>query len=103
MNHLSLSSRIIGYVASLILTLATFFLVFRADLFHLETNTIVTTILIFAIVQAIVQCLCFLHLWDEKGPRWNLILFIFTIIGVVIIIASSIWIMGHLDYNMMPK
>lgn len=99
--HKTLSVRIIGYAASLVLTLATFLIVAYPELFHLQVRTIVLLILIFAALQAAVQSICFLHILSEKGPRWNLFIFASTISIIIVIIAFSIWIMDHLNRNMM--
>ncbi len=73
----------------------------RPEFFHLGINSALLIILVLAVLQAIVQCICFLHLWREKGLPWNLIMFTSTIGMAFIIIAFSIWIMHHLNYNMM--
>ncbi|MFI5333974.1 MAG: cytochrome o ubiquinol/quinol oxidase subunit IV [Chlamydiales bacterium] len=93
--------RVFGLVASLILTLGTFFIATYPAFFHLETNISVLVILILAVLQAIVQAVCFLHLSAAKEARWNLGVFITTISIIITIIAFSIWIMNHLNYNMM--
>jgi cytochrome o ubiquinol oxidase subunit IV len=101
--HKSLSSRIIGYVSSLVLTFAAFFLVAYPEFFHFDTTPAFTVLLILALLQSASQSIFFLNVLSEKGPRWNLIVFASTISIVVIIIYFSIWIMHHLDTNMMPQ
>lgn len=100
--HKSLTSRVIGFVASLILTLLAFFIVMRPEFFHLSVHTTIIAIFIIGFIQFLVQSTCFLNIWSEKGPRWNLIIFISTMSMIIIIIVGSIWIMNHLNYNMMP-
>lgn len=99
----ALTSRVVGYLGSLVLTMATFFIVVYFPHLHLETTTGLLTILALALTQALLQCICFLHLWNEKGIPWNLVMFSSTIFMVVVIIAFSVWIMNHLNYNMMPQ
>ncbi len=99
--HKTLVSRIVGFVASLILTLTAFFIIFRPDFFHTEMRMTVAVLFILAILQFIVQSICFLNVWGEKGPRWNLLIFVSTISIVIIIVVFSIWVMDHLNYNMM--
>ena len=101
-KHGALTLRVIGYAASLLLTLATFLIVAYPDALHLQTQTIIFFILIFAILQACVQLVCFLHILSEKKPRWNLFIFASTVSIIFIIVAFSIWVMDHLNYNMMP-
>jgi cytochrome o ubiquinol oxidase operon protein cyoD len=59
-------------------------------------------LLLLAAAQAAVQLIFFMHLGIEEKPRWNLITFWLLALMVFIIVAGSIWIMFHLDYNVMP-
>jgi|SRR6516162_763924 cytochrome o ubiquinol oxidase operon protein cyoD len=99
--HKTLISRVIGFVASLILTLTAFLIVTHPVFFHLGIRIAIIVIFILAILQGIVQSICFLNVLSEKGPRWNLVIFISTISIVIVIIVFTIWVMNHLNYNMM--
>ena len=101
MHSKSLSSRVIGFAASLILTLTAFLIFFRPDFFHLEMKINIVAVLILAVLQSTAQSIFFLNILNEKGPRWNLVVFASTISVIVIIIVFSIWIMNQLDYRMM--
>lgn len=96
-----LSQRVIGFVASLILTLAAYLIIMKPDYFSLDNKTAVIFILTLALIQSIVQLVFFINVWKEKGTLWNLIIFISTISIIFIVIFFSIWIMNHLNYNMM--
>ncbi len=100
---MDLALRVTGLVASLILTLAAYFLVLNPAQFHLENRTAAVVILMFAMIQSIAQLLCFINLWKEKGPLWNLYVFLSTVSIIFIIVFFSLWIMHQLDYNMMPS
>ena len=63
---------------------------------------IIATLLFLAVCQALIQSIFFLHILQEKKPRWNLIVFASTISIILVIVVFSIWIMNHLNYNMMP-
>jgi cytochrome o ubiquinol oxidase operon protein cyoD len=102
MHQQTLHLRIIGFVASLLLTLTAYFIVVHPEHFHLNINMANMVIFILAILQAIVQLIFFIDIWDKKGPPWNLGVFVSTISVIVIIIFFSIWIMENLNYNMMP-
>ena len=53
-------------------------------------------------MQIVVHMSYFLHM-DAKGEGgWNLLALIFTLVLVVITLAGSIWVMYHLNVNMMP-
>ena len=101
MHSKTLSSRLIGFVASLILTGAAFLIVIKPSFFRLDVKMAINVILLLALLQFVVQSIFFLNLLSEKGPRWNLVVFASTLSVLIIIIAGSIWIMNHLNYNMM--
>ncbi len=93
--------RTIGFVASLLLTLAAYLVIVRPELFLLDTHSAIGVILCFAIFQATVQFLFFLDVWKETGIRWNLGIFISTILLILTIILFSIWIINNLNMRMM--
>jgi len=99
--HTTLASRLIGFAASLLLTLAAFFIIIHPEFFHWGMQGTILAILTLAVLQFAVQSICFINLWSEKGPRWNLIVFISTISIILVIIIGSLWIMNHLNGNMM--
>jgi cytochrome o ubiquinol oxidase subunit IV len=101
MSHKTLAARIIGFVGSLIFTVVAFLIVVRPDFFHVGVSRDILFILILAVLQFITQSICFLNVWGEKGPRWNLVIFVSTMSMVLLIIVFTIWIMNHLNYNMM--
>lgn len=59
-------------------------------------------IYICAVVQFIVQLICFLRLQPIgfQGVM-NIMSFLLTLIIILIVVAGSLWIMSNLDYNMM--
>lgn len=97
-----LASRLAGYVLSLILTLIAYFIIVQPGYFDLNIWTAVLIIFFLALTQSLVQLIFFINVWKEKGPLWNLGIFISTVSIIFIIIFFSIWIMNHLNYNMQP-
>jgi len=93
--------RTIGFVASLLLTLAAYIVITRPELFDLTTYGAIGVILTLAICQATIQFLFFLDVWRETGIHWNLGIFISTFSLILLIILFSIWIMHNLHSNMM--
>ena len=90
---------ITGFVLSLLLTLAAYFSVVN----HVMSGTTIMLVIAgLAIAQLLVQLLFFLHLGQESRPRFNMLIFLFMILVVGIVVVGSLWIMHHLDYNMMP-
>ena len=55
-----------------------------------------------ALVQIVVHVVCFLHLDTRSEGGWTLLAFLFTAVIVVLTIGGSIWVMFHLNSNMMP-
>ena len=97
-GHGSIKSYIIGFILSIILTLIPYYMVVN-HIFSVPYTHVV--ILIFAVLQFLVQVIFFLHISEEKGAKLNLYALIFTIVVFVILVIGSIWIMYNLDYNMM--
>lgn len=92
-----LKGYIIGLVACLILTVASFGMV-SYKVF--SGKTLIIAIAFFAFVQFLVQLKYFLHLSLKADARWDLISLIFTLIIAIVIVAGSIWIMFSLDQMM---
>ena len=61
------------------------------------------TIASFALVQAIVQLIFFLHLGQEGKPHWETFIFFFMLLILMIIVLGSLWVMNDLNERMMPK
>ena len=98
--HYTLSSRIIGFVASLVLTFAAYFMILNPETFNFDVKSTVIVIFMLALLQSLVQLIFFINVWKEEGPLWNLIVFLSTASIIFIIIFFSIWIINHLNYNM---
>jgi cytochrome o ubiquinol oxidase operon protein cyoD len=97
-SHGTVKSYIIGFVLSIILTFASYFTVSSYG-FSIKVTYISLAILAF--LQLFVQLVFFLHLTSEEKPRWNLVSFAFTFIITVILAGGSLWVMYHLNANMM--
>ena len=100
MNSASYKTYITGFILSITLTLIAYFLV--VDRLLSEMN-LTNTVLLLALLQFLVQIYFFLHIGSEKGPRWNLAVLASTLSIIFIVIGGSLWIMHHLNYNMMPS
>jgi len=99
-GHGSYLSYTVGFVLSIVFTLAAYFLVVDKIL---SGRQLVLAIVGLAVAQLFVQLVFFLHLGRESRPRWNQMTFWFAALVVVIVVFGSIWIMENLDYNMMPE
>lgn len=98
--HGSLKGYLTGFALAVVLTIIPFWLVMG----NVLDNTIATSILIivFAVVQIIVHMVYFLHLDTQSEGGWNMLALIFTVIMVMIGVVGSVWVMYHLNLNMMP-
>lgn len=99
-DHGSLKSYAIGFVLSVILTAIPFWLV-MGKVFD-NSSTAATVLLGFAIVQIVVHMVYFLHMNTKSEGGWNMLALIFTAVLVLIVLVGSIWVMYHLNHNMMP-
>ncbi len=95
-----LAGYINGFLGSVFLTMAAYLLVVQHTL---SNHVLIGVIAILALIQFVVQLLCFLHMGTETRPRWKLAVFLFMIIIVVILVGGSLWIMANLNKNMNTK
>ena len=98
-DHGSFKSYMIGFLLSVVLTAIPFWLVMTGALPAATTGLIITA---FAVVQIVVHMVFFLHMNHKSEGGWNMLALIFTIVVVVIAVAGSVWVMYHLNTNMMP-
>ncbi|HEX7873301.1 MAG TPA: cytochrome o ubiquinol oxidase subunit IV [Sphingobium sp.] len=98
--HGSMRDYVIGFVLSAILTATPFWLVMERPL----SNTLTAVAIMgFAGVQMVVHMIFFLHMNGKQEGGWTLTALLFTIILVVIMMSGSLWVMYHLNNNMMPS
>lgn len=97
--NVSFKPQFLGFVLSLILLVGAYQITVKHG-FSIGLFTL--TICGFAIAQALVQLVFFLHLGLESKPHWNTITFLFVVLVILIIIGGSIWIMNNINYNLMP-
>jgi cytochrome o ubiquinol oxidase operon protein cyoD len=98
--HGSLKSYFTGFLLSVILTAIPFWLVI-GKVFE-KSSTTGLVVLGFAAVQIVVHMIYFLHMNTKSESGWSMLALIFTVMLVVIMLSGSIWVMYHLDHNMMP-
>jgi len=89
-------SYVLGFIYSISLTLLAYYLVVSSVLSGWAAAFI---ILALAVLQLAVQLFYFLHIDQEKKPRWNLISFFFAVQTVLIVVLGSVWIMINLSYH----
>ena len=54
------------------------------------------------LVEVVVHTVFFLHVTARAEGGWTLLALIFAAVMIAIVISGSLWIMYHLNSNMMP-
>jgi cytochrome o ubiquinol oxidase operon protein cyoD len=98
--HGSFKGYVTGFALSVLLTAIPFWLVMA----HVIVDSRVAALVVmgFGFVQIIVHMVYFLHMNTKSEGGWTMLALIFTIVMVVITLAGSIWVMYHMNSNMMP-
>jgi cytochrome o ubiquinol oxidase operon protein cyoD len=99
-HHGSFKDYLIGFALSVVLTAIPFWIVM--DNVFREAGVAAVVILIFAVVQIVVHMVYFLHMNTKSEGGWTMLALIFTAVLVVITLTGSLWVMHHLNTNMMP-
>lgn len=99
-DHGTRRSYLIGFALSVILTAIPFWLVMGDVIADRMVATI--AIMAFGVVQIFVHMVYFLHMNTKSEGGWTMMAAIFTIIIIVIALSGSLWVMFHLNTNMMP-
>jgi cytochrome o ubiquinol oxidase operon protein cyoD len=97
--HGSRKTYLIGFWLSVLLTAIPFYLVMSGAVQNKEATGVL--LVAFAAVQIVVHMVCFLHMNSKSENGWTMMSLIFTIIIVGIVLSGSLWVMYHLNVNMM--
>jgi cytochrome o ubiquinol oxidase operon protein cyoD len=97
--HATLRGYVTGFVLAVILTAIPFWLVMTRAIASPGLTTLV--ILVLGAVQIVVHMVYFLHVDAKSQGGWNLLALLFTLGLLVIMMVGSIWVMYHMDTNMM--
>jgi cytochrome o ubiquinol oxidase operon protein cyoD len=98
-GHGSVGSYLFGFVVSVVLTAIPFAMVM---MHAMPIGTLIPVIIGVGVVQIIVHLIYFLHMNTSSSQGWNNAAFVFTLIVVGILVVGSLWVMYHLNANMMP-
>ena len=98
--HVSYKGYATGFMLSVILTAIPFWLVMAKVLPGPKVTGLV--ILGFAAVQMVVHMIYFLHMNAKVEQGWSMLALLFTVALVVIMLSGSVWVMYHMNANMMP-
>ncbi len=98
-SHGSFRGYMTGFVLSVVLTAIPFALVMTGVL---SANVTAMLVMAAAVVQIVVHMIFFLHMNTKSEGGWTMMALIFTVVIVAICLAGSLWVMYHLNVNMMP-
>ncbi|OHV84262.1 cytochrome o ubiquinol oxidase subunit IV [Rhizobium sp. LCM 4573] len=99
-GHGTFKGYVTGFVLAAILTAIPFWLV-MGDV--LESKLLTAFFIMgLGVVQIVVHMVCFLHMNPRSEGGWTMMALIFTLVLVAITLAGSLWVMHHLNANMMP-
>ena len=97
-SHGTRRTYLTGFLLAIILTVIPFILIMTGAL---PKTAAIIVILAFAVVQILVHLVYFLHLNASSEQHWNFLAAVYTLIVLIILVGASIWIMYHLNTNMM--
>ena len=89
----------IGFALSVVLTAIPFWLVMVRPL---TTQATALIIMAFAAIQMVVHMIFFLHMNRRAEGGWSVMALLFTVVIVLIALSGSLWVMYHMNENMMP-
>jgi cytochrome o ubiquinol oxidase operon protein cyoD len=98
--HATVKGYLTGFILSVILTAIPFWIV-MGNVFD-KSSTTAFVILAFAAVQIVVHMIYFLHMNAKSEHGWTMLALIFTVVVVVITLSGSLWVMYHMNHNMIP-
>lgn len=99
-GHHKRNDYVVGFLVAAALTAVPFWLVMSRPL----SNPALTGLIVMGIaaIQVVVHMVYFLHMNRRVEGGWSLVALLFTALFVAIVLSGSLWIMYHLDTNMMP-
>jgi cytochrome o ubiquinol oxidase operon protein cyoD len=98
--HFVRKEYVTGFLLAAVLTAIPFWLVMGHPLPGAGLTAMVVMGL--AAVQVVVHMVYFLHMNSRSEGGWTLVALLFTALLVGIVLSGSLWVMFHLDHNMMP-
>jgi cytochrome o ubiquinol oxidase operon protein cyoD len=99
-GHSTLRGYLTGFALSVLLTAIPFWLVMHKVIAN--PNLLAMAVLGLAAVQIVVHMVYFLHMNAQSEGGWTMLALIFTTVLVIIALSGSLWVMYHLNENMMP-
>jgi len=98
----SLYTYCVGFGLSLMLTLVAAALAWQHRASHhqvLSHKFLAVAFVVLAVLQLLAQLYFFLHLGEEKRPRWHSMALYFALMVVAILVGGTLWIMHNLSHG----
>ena len=96
----TLGTYLAGFILAVALTVIPFALVMTSTI---GGTAAVAVLALLAAGQMVVHLVFFLHLdrWSEQ--RSSIVILVYTLIIVAVLIGATVWILYHLETNLMPR
>ena len=98
--HVTMGDYVKGFILAVILTAIPFYLVMNNVI--TDRTTAAAVLGLFAVIQVLVHMVYFLHMNGKIQGGWTMLSTIFTVIFLAIAISGTLWVMFHMNTNMMP-
>jgi len=99
-GHFTVGGYLAGFAGAAVLTAIPFWIVMTGAIANATVASVVVAVL--AVAQILVHTFAFLHVNARAQGGWTLVAYVFTAVLLAITIGGSLWIMYHLNLNMMP-
>jgi cytochrome o ubiquinol oxidase subunit IV len=90
---------LLGLVLATLLTIASFWAVHTRDIY---AAGIAMALLVLAVAQIGIHLIFFLHITTDPDNENNILALAFGVLIVCLIVFGSLWVMLHLNNNLMP-
>ncbi|HZZ30914.1 MAG TPA: cytochrome o ubiquinol oxidase subunit IV [Phenylobacterium sp.] len=99
-GHVRGKDYVAGFVLAAALTALAFWLVIAHPLGTGPATA--AAVMGLAVVQIVVHMVYFLHMNSRSEGGWTMLALLFTVLLLAIVLSGSMWVMHHLNVNMMP-
>jgi cytochrome aa3 quinol oxidase subunit IV len=81
---------VIGYVGSILLTVLALWFTVNAPF---SQGSIITILLMLAVLQILIQLIFFMHITEKRGPAYHSIAIALGFLFTFAVVAGSLWVM----------
>jgi cytochrome aa3 quinol oxidase subunit IV len=87
---------VIGYVGSILLTVLALWFTVNAPF---SQGSIITILLMLAVLQILIQLIFFMHITEKRGPAYHSIAIALGFLFTFAVVAGSLWVMTFNSFN----